>query len=250
VHPPALKAEALRLVDLGFNDCEISRRIGIPRRTVMDWRRPTYLPKTPIQTCPRCGEAMKQICFSIDDYSELFGMYLGDGCISEYPRTQRLRISLDGKYPGIIDAGRALLERTFPLNKVDVVPFDGGHYLSVYSRHIACLFPQHGPGSKHRRAIVPELWQWAILASAPWPFIRGCIRTDGCYFVNRTGKYEYPSYHFASMSNDIASIFSLALDMVGVEFRRTNGCERRINNIRINRRSSVELMREHVGVKA
>ena len=122
----------------------------------MDWRRPTYLPKTPIQTCPRCGEAMKQICFSIDDYSELFGMYLGDGCISEYPRTQRLRISLDGKYPGIIDAGRALLERTFPLNKVDVVPFDGGHYLSVYSRHIACLFPQHGPGSKHAARSSPS----------------------------------------------------------------------------------------------
>ncbi|MDX6588054.1 MAG: hypothetical protein QOI31_2527 [Solirubrobacterales bacterium] len=250
MHPPELKAEALRLVELGFNDCEISRRIGIPRRTIMDWRRPSYTPKTPIQTCPRCGEAMKQMRFSVDDYSELFGMYLGDGCISELARTHRLRISLDAKYPRIISDCRGLLERMFPLNKVDDVAFKGGRYVSVYNRHLPCLFPQHGSGKKHLRPIVPELWQWAVIAAAPWPFIRGCIRTDGCNFINRTGSYEYLAYHFTNMSDDIARTLAFALDHVGIEYRHTKGCKRRINNIRINRRASVALMVEHIGLKA
>jgi transposase-like protein len=70
VHPPELKLEALRLVELGFNDCEISRRIGISRRTILDWRRPTYQRTTAISTCPRCGETMKPLRFSVDDESE------------------------------------------------------------------------------------------------------------------------------------------------------------------------------------
>ena len=41
MHPPELRAEALALVEFGINDCEISRRLGIPRGTVRDWRRPT-----------------------------------------------------------------------------------------------------------------------------------------------------------------------------------------------------------------
>ena len=52
--------------------------------------------------------------FTPEDYSELLGLYLGDGCISDGPRTMRLRIALDLKYPKIISEGRALLERCFP----------------------------------------------------------------------------------------------------------------------------------------
>jgi len=250
VHPPELKAEALRLVGLGVNDCEISRRIGIPRRTIMDWRQPTYVRKAPTQACPRCGEAMKPMHFSVDDYAELFAMYLGDGCISPLERTYRLRIFLDSRYPDIIEECRALLERTFPRNRVDVVSFKGGRYLSVHHAHLPCLIPQHGAGKKHRRAITPELWQWALIASAPWRFIKGCIRTDGCSFINQTGRYAYLSYGFSNLSDDIARVLTFALDHAGVEYRHTNGCCRRTNNIRVNRRASVALMHEHVGVKS
>lgn len=178
-------------------------------------------------------------------------MYLGDGCISGAPRTQRLRISLDSKYPRIIEDGRILLERFFPENRVDIVTHHKGNGvdLSVYNRHLACLFPQVGPGLKHLRPIRPELWQWAIIATAPWPFIRGCIRTDGCVFINKTGKYEYLSYHFGNMSRDIAQLLAFALKRAGVEYRHTSGCKRQINNIRINRRASVLEMMRNVGVK-
>ena len=90
---------------------------------------------------------------------------------------------------------------------------------------------------KHLRPIRPELWQWAIIAAAPWPFIRGCIRTDGCVFINETGKYEYLAYHFTNMSRDIAQLFTFALEAgrsrVPAHLR---GARRGIHNVRINRR--------------
>src|SRR5436190_11966629 len=100
MHPPHIRNEALALVEAGLNDCEISRRLGIPRRTILDWRRPSYVPRRtfPLETCPRCWQAAKPMRFTPGDYTELLGLYLGDGCISEGPRAQRLRLHLDAKY--------------------------------------------------------------------------------------------------------------------------------------------------------
>ena len=109
MHSPEVRAEALRMVEAGLNDCEIARRTGIPRRTILDWRRPTYIPRreTPVETCPRCWRAAKRMRFTAEDYSELLGLYLGDGCISNGPRAHRLRIALDAKYPRVIEDARA-----------------------------------------------------------------------------------------------------------------------------------------------
>jgi hypothetical protein len=122
-------------------------------------------------------------------------------------------------------------------------------FVSVYSQHLPCVLPQHAHGPKHQRRIVLESWQKRIIERAPWPFIRGCIRTDGCCFVNRTGPYEYLSYAFTNMSEDIVRMFVGACTTVGVVTRATNGGAKGIWNIRINRRASVDLMLEHVGTK-
>jgi hypothetical protein len=117
MHPPKVRAEALALVKAGLNDCEISRRLGIPRTTVRDWRRPRYIRSSPQVSCPRCWRAAKPLVFTAADYAELLGFYLGDGCISDLARTQRLRISLDAKYPGIVSSARHLLRRCFPITR-------------------------------------------------------------------------------------------------------------------------------------
>ena len=184
MHPPHVREEAMRLIAQGLNDCEVSRRIGVPRSTVREWRRPPYVPRVsapPRSPCLRCWLPAKPIRFTPDDYCELLGLYLGDGCISPGARTARLRISLDSKYPTIIREARELLERSFPANSVDAVPFHNGSAVnvSVYSSHLVCLFPQHGPGPKHKRKIALEPWQASLVEQAPWAFIRGCIRSDG-----------------------------------------------------------------------
>ena len=103
-------------------------------------------------------------------------------------------LSLDAKYPTVNNETEALLRRCFPENRVGRVLLDRGStvVLHVYSRHLACLFPQAGPGKKHARPIVLEAWQAAHVAAAPWAFLRGCIRSDGCAFVNRTGPVRVP----------------------------------------------------------
>jgi hypothetical protein len=256
MHPPEVKAAALELVAQGLSDCEISRRLRIPRGTIRDWRRPTYAPResSPARhPCPHCWRPAKPMCFTPEDYSELLAFYLGDGCLSAHPRTQRLRVALDEKYPRIIRDFRALLERCFPHNRIDDVQSVGCVHVSLYSTHLSCLFPQHAPGRKHERATVLEPWQRQILDAAPWRFIRGCIRTDGCAFINRTDvhrdqPYEYLSYEFCNMSKDIVELFVQSCDQVGV-FTRVN-CDRRGRwDVRINRRDSVALMLEHVGRK-
>jgi hypothetical protein len=258
MHPPHVREEALRLVVEGLNDCEVSRRTGVPRGTIRDWRRPTYVPRSsapPRTPCLRCWRPAKPIRFTPDDYCELLGLYLGDGCISPGARTARLRISLDSKYPNIIREARELLERSFPTNSVDVVPFHDGACVnvSVYSSHLVCLFPQHGPGPKHGREIALEPWQERLVEQAPWAFIRGCIRSDGCVFINRTDvhrpkPYEYLSYEFCNMSEDIARLFFGVCERL--ELRpRINRDRRGRWDVRINRRASVARLLKHVGRK-
>jgi hypothetical protein len=121
--------------------------------------------------------------------------------------------------------------------------------VSVYSSHLVCLFPQHGPGLKHKRRIVLESWQRETVEAAPWAFLRGCIRSDGCVFINRTGPYEYLSYDFSNYSEEITRLFVGACEDLGLR-PRVNRNSRGRWDVRINRRESVARMLEHVGVKS
>lgn len=186
------------------------------------------------------------MAFAKGDYAELLALYLGDGHISRVGRVYRLRISLDAKYPGIIADARGLITRCFPSSSVGSQSADGGSttVLFVYSVHLPCLFPQHGPGKKHERPIVLEPWQAELVHQSPWSFIRGCIRSDGCAFINRTGRYEYLSYDFSNLSVEIRALFTGACDVVGVEYRDYP------KRVRICRRASVALLKTNVGLKS
>ena len=113
-----------------------------------------------------------------------------------------------------------------------------------YSSHLSCLFPQHGDGKKHERAIVLEPWQHELVTAAPWALLRGLIRSDGCVFVNRTGRYEYLSYEFANLSSDILDLCEETCRRVALRPRRY------ARAIRLYRRDDVALLLEHVGTKS
>jgi hypothetical protein len=249
VHGPEVRQEALRLVAAGVNDCEIARRLGVARTTVRDWRRPRYVPKRPrgeIQTCPRCWRPSTPIAFTPEDYAELLALYLGDGYINRLARCQRLRIFLDARYATIVRETEELLTRCFPTNPVRRVLFHEGAevVLDVYNQHLVCLFPQHGAGKKHTREIVLEQWQQQLVDAAPWAFLRGCIRSDGCAFVNRTGPYEYLSYGFANRSVQILDLFEATCVALGLRPRRY------ATSIRLNRRDDAARLLQHVGIKS
>ena len=178
-------------------------------------------------------------------YAELLGFYLGDGHIVRAGRTSRLRISLDERYPGLVDHVRALVAACFPSNEVSVgsVTGDRAAVVSLYSSHLPCVFPQHGAGKKRDRPIVLEPWQRALVEAAPWSLLRGLLLSDGCFFINRTGRYRYLSAEFTNLSNDSQELFCRTCDRVGVRYR-VNG-----RSVRIYRRESVQLLACFVGTK-
>src|ERR1700687_2165610 len=57
-----------------------------------------------------CGVAHDFSLIPAEAYCYVLGLYLGDGCISRHRRVWRLRITLDKKYPAIIDRCRAALD--------------------------------------------------------------------------------------------------------------------------------------------
>ena len=211
-----------------------------------DWRVPSYIPRPRTRPlCLRCWKPTSAVTFTPADYAELLGLYLGDGHITQMARAQRLRLMLDAKYSMVVEDAAALMARVVPENKVGRQYSHEGRMVTLYSyhQHWSCLFPQHGPGKKHDRTIALEPWQCDLVEQAPWSFLRGCIRSDGCVFMNRTGTYSYETYDFMNLSRGIRELFASTCARVGVE------CCVHSTRVRINRRTSVALMLEHVGRK-
>ncbi|MFI0942402.1 helix-turn-helix domain-containing protein [Streptomyces sp. NPDC021020] len=204
--------------------------------------------------CYVCGGASLDLAA----YGYLLGLYLGDGHIIQYAkhRVPSLTITCDDRWPGLMDAAEDSMRAVLPGNRTCRVKSTGCHDVKIYSRHLWCLFPQHGPGRKHERDIALALWQQQIVDAHPWEFIRGLVHSDGCRVTNWTEhvrggerrRYEYPRYFFTNTSQDIRGLFCAALDHVGVAWTVTRRGGRP-HNVSVARRASVELMDLHVGAK-
>ncbi|MFI6731924.1 helix-turn-helix domain-containing protein [Nonomuraea sp. NPDC050451] len=251
----AVRDEALRLLASGLSISETSRQTGISPPTIHRWRnRPAY--ESPMTgTCPRCA-LQPHSPAPADSYAYLLGLYLGDGCIcwvgDRSKQVWALRIACANRWPGLVQECIEALQAIRPTNKVRVRQLQGCKDVNSYSKHWPHLFPQHGPGKKHERAIVLEPWQREIVSAHPGRFVRGLIHSDGCRGMNRVRRvlpsgvrwYEYPRYHFKNESPDILALCGEALDLLGVAWRFNNR-----NELSVARREAVELLDLHVGPK-
>ncbi len=122
-----------------------------------------------------------------------------------------------------------------------------------YWKHWPCVLPQHGPGRKHERPIVLEPWQLRVVGQHAGSLLRGLFHSDGWRGTNVAVKhdphgsivrYRYPRYEFTNKSDDIRGICTVALDLLGIAWRR-NGAYR----IAVSRREAVAALDEHVGPK-
>ena len=153
-------------------------------------------------------------------------------------------------YPGIIGECVRAIRRVMPLNRVAVHRRRPHHvvHVSCYSQRWSSLLPQHGPGLKHTRVIEREDWQRAITYEHPELLVRGLIHSDGCRFLNRVRHgeklYTYPRYMFSNRSRHIHCIFTEHLDLLGIDWRWSNG-----HTISVARRDSVARLDAFVGPK-
>ncbi|KWT57428.1 hypothetical protein ADL21_34710 [Streptomyces albus subsp. albus] len=252
----ATRKHTLALLAQGRSLNSVSRETGISRSAIREWRtRIEPLPR-PATECVRCA-SQPQPPADPAAYAYLLGLYLGDGCISPQPHGGYvLRIACAEAWPGLIDACRTAIARTEAANSVCLVGKQGCVMVSSYSRHWTCLFPQHGPGKKHERAIALEAWQREIVGAHPWEFLRGLFHSDGCRVINWATRvvggvrrrYEYPRYFFTNTSADILRICTDTLDAVGVAWKQARH-SRRAQNVSVARRASVALMDAHIGPK-
>jgi hypothetical protein len=235
-----------KLLEEGLSALEIARRTGIPRSTVRDWGNG----RTPR---PR-AECSRHHLESLDGaaYAYMLGMYLGDGCISEYPRgVGRLRITLDAIYPRIAAECAAAVEavalgkRAYLLWRRDQRSVE----VSSYWKHWYCLIPQHGKGPKHTRRIALADWQRSLVTIHVEPFLRGLIHSDGTRFVatERKGNYirRAVRYAFKNRSEDVMGLFQDACAPAGVHCTRSSQTQ-----ISVYSKAAVARLDEFVGPKA
>ncbi|WP_353361516.1 hypothetical protein [Mycobacterium sp.] len=234
-----------RLVAAGMNDCAIARLTGIPRRTVRDLRcRPGIRPRNVIGLSD-CGIEHDRASLAAAPYCYLLGLYLGDGCISRHQRVFSLRISLDTKYPAIIERCRQAIDILMPTQRAGVLRrSDGCSDVWLCSKHWPCLFPQHGPGKKHLRPIRLEPWQQALVDQATEEFILGLIHSDGCRVVANDRGVMSIRYHFTNMSEDILGLFTAALGALDIPWTRSSK-----KVVSIYRKAATARLDEFVGPK-
>jgi hypothetical protein len=101
VHAERTVQAALRLAAAGPSATDIASELRVPRRTVADWVNGS-VPHTP--NCAAGCTADHDFAALPPAYVHLLGLYLGDGSTATHPRgVYRLRVSLDLRYPDIIE---------------------------------------------------------------------------------------------------------------------------------------------------
>ena len=260
MRPEGEYQQTLQLIKQGINDCEIGRRLGIPRGTIRDGRvglnagsggrtKEWSGRRAPKTTCFRCeGDQIDE-----EAYAYLLGIYFGDGCLSLHPReVYRLRIFCDLTYPSIINEIATHIVIVRGKGAVGFTPKKGCVEVSAFWKHWICLFPQHGPGRKHERTIALHTWQREMVANHPKALIRGLIHSDGNRHINEVvgrltsgvKRYRYSRYQFSNASEDILGIFTDALDLLGIHWTRST-----LRDVSVSRRADVAFLDTFVGPK-
>lgn len=247
------KKRVLELWSEGYNKLQIANETNIPRGTVSDCIK-QFADVVSLEE-HYYQERLSNVSFYVQDatrphvqkeYVYLLGLYLGDGTVSKIPKTYKLRVFLDSRYPNIINGCAQAMQTILPENKIGILS-QKGNYVAVqcHSNDLIDLFPQHGNGRKHNRQIVLMAWQQTIVDKYPLEFFRGLYHSDGSRFSSIVKGKDYPKYQFTNMSEDIRQMFGHASELLGLHW--TTKTSKR--DIMISRRDDVAYLDSVIGPK-
>ena len=156
----------------------------------------------------------------------------------------RLRITLDERYPGIIDEqsgyGPPLPNKVGRCSARDASRFTRTPSTGSVS------FRSTASAPSILRTIVLTHWQRDIaLDRHPYLFLRGLVQSDGWRGTNRVpGGYEYPRYMFSNRSADIRQLFRAGCQRMAINCRPTGKWQ-----VAVSRRKDVARMDVFIGTK-
>lgn len=182
-----------------------------------------------------------------EDYVYSLGIYLGDGCIDAMPRTFRMRITLDDKYPNVIREAASRVASVLPDNRVSVIPrrLSACSDVYVHSKHLPTLFPRQTRGRKHESDLPIVQWQTELVKDLPAAFLRGFFHADGSFSPNFSRGRSYPRYLFKNSSEQILDLTRTALDRLGLHHTRSA-----VDTISVARKQDVAVLRDVCGMKS
>jgi hypothetical protein len=240
---------AKRLLESGTGIRATARALELPYSTVRYWCRLKQPPGSQMRSAADWAGPTNEAA-----YSYLLGLYLGDGSIGMPSRGgKQLILTLDARYPGIVDEAAEAIRLTMPDVHVGQSPVPGAVRLHACHPAWALAFPQHGPGRKHTRRIVLVRWQQKLVTRHPYALIRGLIHSDGSRVINRfetllpsgrVAEYAYVRYFFTNYSADIRRIFCEQCDLLGIHWTQSS-----FKNISIAHRDSVAILDSFIGPK-
>jgi hypothetical protein len=118
MHPRATVDRARALSKQGLYDREVAQIVGVPLRTVRNWRtakRRALGSDRRKRNCPR----RDGVPLNEPAYPYLLGLYLGDGCLTRKTKdVYLLSIACCDAWPGLITAAKDATRQVMPLSAV------------------------------------------------------------------------------------------------------------------------------------
>lgn len=241
------------LVDKNYSTRRIAKELNCSYSNIRYWMKKYQLETTEIGG--KAGQKLENdadiynrcldfVAKNPKDYSYLFGLYLGDGCV-EYVKGNFhvLSIHQDAKYVNLINKHKESIINLFGkppyiLNRGNMV------VIRVGGSHVRFLFPKFGVGMKHLNNItLPKI----LLDNIDYlSLMKGLFQADGSYYYDKSNKRYF--FNFTNKSVDIVEIFKFCLEKLSIgytTFKRKDS----IFTISIRRNSEVSKMLNLVGTK-
>lgn len=211
----------------GASQRKIALELGVDHSTISYWIRNGFNSGTRRSPEITDIEVINQCSLHAAEYAYILGSYLGDGYIIKMPRTYKMTIYNDNRYPDVIQDQTLALSKLFPSNTVSHLQQHRSRCLEIkiHNKSLPHFFPQHGTGKKHNRDVSLRDWQWDIVWKEPECFIKGLIDSDGSHCIHQQiingVNYSRMKYQFTNKSLDIVDMYLKVMARLNISAKPT-----------------------------